>query len=91
MKYAVLVETMRYIPSDGHEYPAYHEKFTEFVPFTTEQEMLKWVERSKGKTYIAIQFSELEIVTEVKVKQTVVQRKLSESDLYTNTVMSLCD
>jgi len=94
MKYAVtvLVEKNRYTLVDGQDQITGYESYTQFTPFDSEKELLKWVENfGKGKKYTAIQFSELEIVTEVKVKQTAVPRKLSESDLYTNTVMSLCD
>ncbi len=80
MKFAVLVETSRYVPSDGHGYPAHHENFTQFVPFTTQQELLKWVELSRGKKYTAIQYEELEIVTEIKCKTKPVYRSSAEID-----------
>ena len=89
MKYAVIVEKSVYHEGDersrtnpGHGYGARTEEYKSLETFKTQAEMLEWVTKyGKHEKYQAIEFNELEIVTEVKVKQTVVQRTITESDL----------
>ena len=89
MKYAVLVEESVYIEGDersrtnpGHGYPAHTQNYSTFREFKDQKELLDWVRISgKHTKYKAIQYTELEIITEVKIKVEPVKREISQLEL----------
>lgn len=58
VKYAAIVEKVIHIEGDersrqcpGHGYPAHSEKFSQFIQFSSEEEMKNWVRREENRKY----------------------------------------